>query len=165
MAGTRTAPTVNATPTSVSVTVHLIDASGDTWTQLMPIDAARTDIEIEAWVAAYQAATNASVWQVTGTSLFTGAKDASNGVADYRGTIASGINMLYKDVTTGVTVSERLIAPVPAAMQGNQDIPLLSSTEMTNLILASIVLMPTFTHQQAQFTGRKERTNNPVINA
>lgn len=164
MAGTRTAPTVNATPTEVQVTLHLIDASGDQFTQMLPIDAARTDAEIEAYAAAYQAATNSSLWKITGTSLFVGDKDASNAVADYRASIASGNNLLFKDVSAGKTLSIRQIAPLAATMQGNQDIPLVSSTELTALILASLVMLPTYVMQQAQFTGRTERSNNPVIN-
>lgn len=164
MAGTRTAPTVDATPDELTVTLHLIDASGDTWTQLLPIDVARTDIEIDAWAATYQDATNSSLWKITKTSVFEGAKDADNAVAAYRASIALGINLLFKDLTNNKQLSERIIAPVSDIMQGNQDIPLLSDPIAVALITSTLVLLSTYTMQQGQYTGRKERTNNPVIN-
>jgi hypothetical protein len=165
MAGTRTAPTVGAEPTLVTVTAHFIDASGDIFTQILPISSARTDAEIEAWVASYQAGTNASCWKVTGTSIFVGEKDAANAIAAFRASIASGVNILFKDVDTGETLSERLIAPIAGVMDGDKDIPIMDSTEMAALIAATLVLTPAYTLQQGQFTGRTERRNNPVINA
>lgn len=164
MAGTRTAPIVNATPNKVEITLHFIDASGDVTSQMLPIDIARTDAEIEAWAAKFQAGTNSSLWKITKSLIYSGAKDADNGVAEWRASVKSGINLLFKNVSSGATISERLIAPVAATMQGNQDIPLLSSTEATELIVATLVLIPTFTMQQAQYTARRERANNPVVN-
>lgn len=164
MAGTRTAPIVDATPDGLTVTLHLIDASGDQFTQLLPIDPLRTDLEIDAWAATYQDATNSSLWKITKTLVYEGAKDADNAVAAYRGTIASGINLLFKDISAGKTLSERVVAPVPDIMQGNQDIPLISDAIAVALIANTLILLPTYGMQQAQFTGRTERTNNPVIN-
>ena len=109
-------------------------------------------------------ATNASLWKITKSSEYVGAKDADNAVAAFRASTALGINLLFKEVATGSTVSERVIAPVSSIMQGNQDIPLLSDVVASNLIVATLVLIPTFTMQQGQYTGRKERSNNPVIN-
>lgn len=164
MAGTRTAPIVDASPSGIQVTIHVVDASGDSFTQLLPVDVLRTDAEIEAWVTAYQDATNSSIWKVSKTLIFEGAKDADNAVAAYRATIASGINLLFKDLTAGVSISERIVAPVASIMQGNQDIPLLSDAVAVAVITTTLTLMPTFTMQQGQFTGRTERSNNPVIN-
>lgn len=165
MAGTRTAPTIDAEPTLLTVTAHFIDASKDLFTQVIPYASSRTQAEIETWVAAFQAGTNSSCWKVTQTSEFVGEKDATNAVAAYRATIASGINILFKDVDTGATISERLIAPIAGVMDGDQDIPVMDSTEMLALTAATLVLIPAYTLQQGQFTGRTERRNNPVVNA
>jgi hypothetical protein len=50
-------------------------------------------------------------------------------------------------------------------MQGNQDIPLLSSAEMTALILAELAILTGYSLESAQFTERRERSNNPRIKA
>jgi hypothetical protein len=48
-------------------------------------------------------------------------------------------------------------------MQGNQDIPLMSADEMVDILTALLLLKPSFFVNTAQFTGRRERRNNPRI--
>jgi len=50
-------------------------------------------------------------------------------------------------------------------MQGNQDIPLLSATELCALIADYQALLTGFSLQSAQYTDRRERSNNPKIRA
>ncbi len=162
---TRTAPAVTGAVTSVSNTLHLMDASGDTFTDNIVTVAAPTPAEIEAWAAAYQTASQASLYKVTSSSCWEGDADPDNADVGQRNSVADGVNLLYKNITTLDTISPRLIAPVAATMQGNQDIPLLSSTELTALIVAELVILAGYNLQSAQFTGRRERTNNPRIKA
>lgn len=164
MPGTRTAPDVSvAAPSNVGSTLHLIDASGDQFTDFVPSLAAPTVAQIEAWAAAYQAASNASLWGVTIAQQWEGDIDADNALALYRGSVKDGVNMLFKNVATLDTISPRLVAPVIEAMQGNQDIPLVSSDEMTDLITALLAILSGYNLQSVQFTERRERSNNPRI--
>lgn len=165
MAGTRTAPQVNGTPNVVQTTLHLMDASGDIFTDAITTTTLPGDTEIEAWAAAYQAATHATLYKVSVTSEYEGEADPDNATTGSRDSRSDGINLLYKNITTLRSVTPRLIAPVPAVMQGNQDIPLLTSTEMTALILAELALLVGFQLQSAQYTERRERSNNPRIKA
>jgi hypothetical protein len=165
MAGTRTAPAFTAAANERQITLHLVDASGDQYTDNLIVDVAATAAAIETYAAAYAAASNASLWAISDTLLRLGDKDADNAVAEFRATVAEGVNTLYKNTTTGVTITPRLIAPIAATMQGNQDIPLLSSAEFTALIVATLALKTGFALQQAQFTGRRERKNNPRVSA
>jgi len=163
MAGTRTAPAFTATATGRMITIHLMDTSGDLFTDKLFVALAATAAAIEAWIAAYQAATNASVYAVTDTILRDGDADPDNAVAAFRSGVENGINLLFKNPTTRQTFTQRLIAPVAADMQGDQDVPLLSSTEMTDLITTTLALTSGYNFKQSQYTSHRERTNNPVI--
>lgn len=162
--GTRTAPTVAVANINKSLlTMHLVDASGDTYTDSIVTPDLVSDVQAEAIAAAYQAATQASLWKVTQTIEYVGDQDTSNAGIGQRNSIAEGVNNLYKNDTTLATQTPRLVAPIDAVMQGNQDIPLISSTEMAALITATLAPLAGYTHRSAQFTGRRERRNNPRI--
>lgn len=160
---TRTAPDVTAAVTAVQTTLHLIDASGDLFTDSFTTLTAPTAAQVEALAAAYQAASQASVYGVTMSSQWFGDADADNADAGYRGSVKDGINLLYKNVATNTSITPRLVAPIAATMQGNQDIPLVTATEAAALITAQLAILTGFSLQSAQFTERRERSNNPRI--
>lgn len=164
MAGTRTAPAfVSATPTERQIALHLIDASGDLFTQNITVAITASDAEIQAYATAYAAGSNASLWQITDYHIFTGDADPANAVAAYRGTVAEGINMLWRDSATLKTITPRLIAPVDTTMDGNKDVPLPNSPLITAITVALALLLNTYTVNVMQFTGRRERKNNPRV--
>lgn len=163
MAGTRTAPAFTATATSRLASLSLIDASGDTYAESMNVAVGASAAALEAWAAAYAAGTNASMWRVTDTIIREGVSDPDNAVAAYRATIAEGINGSFKNLTTLNTFISRLVAPIPEVLQGNQDIPLVTSDEYAALVTAILALRSGYDLQTAQFTGRRERRNNPRI--
>lgn len=163
MSGTRTAPDATGALTTTVITLHLMDASGDFYTDSITTTAATVAIDIEAWAAKYQLSTQATLWKITQSFVWEGDADADNAETDQRSTIAEGINVLYKNIATNETTTSRLIAPVPAAMQGNQDIPIMGAAPMSTLVLATLAVLPGFSAQSAQFTGRRERKNNPRI--
>jgi len=163
MAGTPTFADVAGTPTGNEVTLHLVDASGDLYSETVPVAVTAAVGDLNGLADTYQAASNASLWKVTRTTSWEGALDPDNAVAAYRGTIAEGINMLFRNTTTFNARSMRLIAPIAAVMQGNQDIPLLTADEMVALITDYLTLASGYDLEVAQFTGRRERKNNPKI--
>jgi len=163
MAGTRTAPAFTAAANKRIVSLGLIDASGDLWSEAMPVPVAATAATIEAWAAAYQAASNASLHAINDFIERFGAADPDNAVAAYRASVKSGINASYSNPTTLVTYGSRLVAPIAAVMQGNQDIPLVSATEYTDLVTAIEAIKTGFGLDTAQYTDRRERKNNPKI--
>lgn len=165
MAGTPTFPAPTGAATGTGATLHLIDASGDQWAEALPLPAAATQAQIGVIASAYQAASNASLWKISVTREWAGDKDTDNAVAAYRAAVESGINLLYRNIALEVTYGQRVVAPIAAALQGNQDIPLLSSTELSDLILATIAAKSGYLMQSAQYTGRRERKNNPRISA
>jgi len=166
MPGTRTAPTVGAlTVTSNIVSLGLVDVSNDTFSESLTLPGgALTDMaDIEAFAVDYQAASNASLWRVTQQVVWEGDRDPDNAVAAFRASVESGVNLLFKNITTLDTEDGRLVAPVAAAMQGNQDIPLLSDPVFVALIAEYLNLLSGYNLSSAQYTGRRERRNNPRI--
>lgn len=164
---TRTAPTVAAgTENKVLTTLHLIDVSGDQFTDVIESTSAPTEVEIEAWAAAYQAGSQASLWKVSQQLEWSGDADPDNADVGQRNSVKDGVNMLFKNLTTLKSQSPRLVAPVPDAMQGNQDIPLLSSDPpFVPLIAAYSAILTGYNLTSAQYTERRERSNNPRIKA
>lgn len=160
---TRTAPAVTGAVTSVNNTLHFIDASGDVHTDNIVSLTAPTAVEIEAWAAAYQAATQASLYKVTSVSCWEGDADPQNADVGQRNSVKQGVNLLYKNLGTLNSQTPRLIAPVAATMQGNQDIPLVSDPLFTALLTAIVPLLTGYNLNSAQYTERTERKNNPRI--
>jgi len=161
--GTRTAPAMTAAANARQISLHLIDVSGDLHAEPTNVAVAATAANLETYAAAYQAASQASLYMITDVSIRIGDMDASNAGSDMRAGVEQGINMLFKNTTTLDTDTPRLVAPILATLQGFQDVPLLSSTEMTDLIVALLALKTGYAMQSAQYTGRRERRNNPRI--
>jgi len=163
MAGVRTAPATTAiNATTIGVTVHLIDASGDLSTDY--VESSTSDLlDVEAFVAAYVPNSQASVWKVTFAQEWEGDADPDNADASFRGTTSDGINLLFKDVAALKKQSPRVYAPVAAIMQGNQDIPLLTAPLPALVTQYLVLLGGAYSLDSMQFTGRRERRNNPRI--
>jgi len=158
-----TSPAFTAAATSREITFHLIDASGDLFTFPVNVPIAASAASIQAIGAAYQAATQASWYKTTETLVREGDPDPDNADNLIRFQGESGINMLFRNPTTLVTETLRLIAPIPAAMQGNSDTPLISATEPAALITAILAVKTGYSFGQAQYTTRRERKNNTRV--
>lgn len=107
---TRTAPTVDGTPTAKHVSIKMIDSVGDTRSVSVYATAAATNAEVEALVAATQAATNASIAEVTVSDVYLGAIAKSNADEDVFNNI--GDNIIYH-VKASPTQSQRAYIPAP----------------------------------------------------
>jgi hypothetical protein len=166
MPGTKTAPDAGvAAPNAMTATLHLIDTSGDLYTDSLTMPGTITATQAENWAEAYQDASNASIYKISLLSEWIGDADPDNGVVAQRNSVKDGVNLLWKNLTTLRTETPRLIAPIEAVMQGNQDIPLLSATAFVALIAEIQAILTGSSLQSAQYTQRRERTNNPRIKA
>ncbi len=164
--GTRTAPVVAiANITSSETSLHFMDASGDKTTNTLLTPDLVGDSLVEAWAAAEQATSQASLYKVKQTIVYGGDADASNAGTDQRNSIADGNNLLFKNIPLLTTQTLRPVAPILAVMQGNQDIPLLGTPGFADVITALLAIIGAsgYNMQSAQFTGRRERKNNPRI--
>lgn len=167
---TRTAPVVTGATNAlgyngVITSLHLVDASGDQITVAVKDSASAIGTDIEAWAAAYQAVTKASLWQISQTLLWTGSIDPDNADIGQRNSVKDGVNLLFRNLTDLKSETPRLVAPVDAVMQGNQDIPLLTAGGFPALITSFLPLLVGYSLDSAQYTERRERNNNPRIKA
>lgn len=163
MAGTRTAPLFTAAATRRLITLRLIDASGDLYAETISVAVGATAAAIEEWAAAYAAATNSSLYSILDTTERNGDADPDNAVVAQRNSVKDGLNNLFRIPSTGAAFSMRLVAPIPDVLQGNQDIPLLSATEYSALILKTLALASGYSFNSAQYTERRERKNNARV--
>jgi len=168
MAGTRTAPTFTTVPgvtaaTRRIITLHLIDASGDIYPVAIDVAVNAAAGDVEGLAASYQACSNASLYAITDTYETNGAALSSNAVVAYRAEVESGINLLFKRPSDGNTLSLRVIAPVAETLTGDLDIPTPSDTPLDELITDYGTLRAAWLFNSAQYTGRRERKNNPRV--
>lgn len=163
MAGTRTAPLWTAAATNRLVGLLLMDASGDTWSESFYVPIATTAAALETWAAAYAAASQASLYGLSDLTQRLGDADPDNAETDQRNSVKDGINLSLHNLTITKTIGPRLVAPIEATLQGNQDIPLVSSTELSALIVAMLAIQTGYAMTSAQYTERRERKNNPRI--
>lgn len=159
---TRTAPTFNGTPSNRLISIRLVDASDDTISIAWLVPVASLAADIEGMIAAYQLATQASVYEIIDTGRYTGAKAKSNADTDEHNSVADGVNMTFKNLTTTQLLPLRVVAPTLNAVPSGSDTPDLSG-QLQTVITAMGVLQPTFPFQTAQFTERTERSNNPKV--
>lgn len=158
---TRTAPAFTAAAQLRKITLHLIDASGDLWSEEINVGVAEAAVDIEAWAAAYAATSQASLWKITDELVRQGAPLVANADAGMRSGGESGINMLFKNYTTGATESQRLVAPVPDVMLGNSDTVDTTFLAYTTLADATeAILLTTAVLTSSQYTVHRERRNN-----
>lgn len=170
MPGTRTAPTFTTVPgvtaaTRRIVTFHMIDASGDLYPVAIDVAVNGAAGDIEGLAASYQACSNASMYAITEELQTNGVALASNAVSAYRASVETGINLLFKRASDGDTLSMRVIAPVAETLDGSRDIPMPFDTPLDDLITDHGTLRAAWPFNSAQFTGRRERRNNPKVKA
>lgn len=103
MPGTRTAPTVNGTPNWKVVSVTVYDHTGEQRTDSYYMDADSTNVEIEAFVAALQLVTNATIWKVAVSDLYNSVGDSGNALEE-----------VWEDADTNVV----LLAKSPTVING-----------------------------------------------
>jgi len=160
MAGTRTAPAATGAANKFVTSISLVDASGDSYSVAIITGTAPTGAAIEAFAASYQAATQASVYQIRLESVWIGAKETDNAESDIRYQVENGINMLFRSADLLSSSTVRVIAPVPAAMDGDDDIPLPGVAPLTG-VATDAAAINGGTFESAQYTTRRERKNNP----
>lgn len=134
MAGTRTAPTVDGTPNWKVVSITVYDHTGEQRTDSYYFDADSTDAEIEAFVAALQAATNATIWKVSVSFLYNSIGDSSNAVEEVWEDADTNVVLLAKSPT--VVKGDDFYIPAPINdmfIEGTNEI------EPTNAVLAALM--------------------------
>jgi hypothetical protein len=163
---THTVPDTTAVNVSENqISLSVVDASGDGFTELVktPGGAILGAADIQAFNAAYKAATQASVWRVEQSIVWEGSRNPTNADVAYRANAEKGINITLQDTDVfNATAHQRIVAPIAALMVGNTDSVLTPfPAAMSALLAAYITLLGAgYSTETLQYTTRRERRNN-----
>lgn len=154
-AGTRTAPTIDGSPTFLTVSVTLYDYTGDQRTDTYQIDADSTDVEIEAFIAGLQACTNATIWRVSVGQVYNSQGDKTNATEDVWENSKDNVVLLAKK-TDNTAQDFYIPSPLESMfIDSTEQIDPASGVLIT--LLASILPMrATFSWISARFTHRRQ---------
>jgi len=157
MPGTRTAPTVDGiAPSYLAVSVSFIDAVGDPRTVTIQAPAGTAVADIEAYVNALQAASNASIWKVSVQEIYEGVESIANALAAVRESVDDSIVIHYKNA---LRVSQRVYIPSfldTLTLVGTEN------PDVTDALFAAVnltaldVLGGTYAAKTARVTERRE---------
>lgn len=152
---TRTAPTVNGTPTFKRVSVTVYDYTGEQRTDTYQMDADTTAAEVEAFVAALQSVTNATVWRVQLADVYNSVGDPSNADEAVWEEASSNLVLLAKDATNNA-MDWFVPAPVDDMfLEGTENIDP-SNVALGALLTAILALRAGFSFVSARFTSRRD---------
>lgn len=152
---TRTAPTVNGTPTYKRLSVTLYDYTGEQRTDSYQIDAAATDVQIEAIVAAIQAISNATIWRVSVSEVYNSVGDPSNATEEVWEEVSSNVVLLAKDTSNA---AQDWYVPAPENgifIDGTENIDP-TNVDLGTLLTAILAVKSGFSFVSARFTSRRD---------
>lgn len=155
--GTRTAPAINGTPVFKRVSITHIDASGDVRTISTDVAGDATAAEVETLVAAQQALTQASVYQVEIAEVYAGQANTTNATNLQRSSVYDQVIYRAKNPTVNLAYSWEAPAPVLALLIGDSDVPVNPSALNTALFNALGALKAAgYAFKSIRYTERKE---------
>lgn len=156
MPGTRTAPDLTGAPTFKEISLRWIDAVGDRRSDASIIDAAATDVQVEAVAAKMVLASNASLYEVRLTEIFEGAMSKGNALAAVRESVQSNIVYHAKD-TTRADRRAFVVSPLAANFVTDTETPNDTTTTLVDVMDAwDTVWAGTFNGVSLRFSERRE---------
>lgn len=162
MAGLRTAPTIDGLALVKIISVRYIDFTGDKRAVSIRTDAAVTDVQIEAMVAASVPGSNASIYEVQVTEVYSGVALKGNADEAVWENVNDNIVLQFKDPVLGVSLRNYLPSPSETWFTDGTDFVDADNAEFIAWKNATDVVMPTdYFPVGVRFTPRKD--NNPSL--
>lgn len=152
---TRTAPTVDGSPTFKRVSVTVYDYTGEQRTDSYQLDAAATEAQIEAFVAALQVTSNATIWRVQVAGVYNSVGDPSNADEEVWEEASANVVLLAKDVSNN---SQDWYIPAPSNdlfLEGTENIDP-ANTDLGDVLTAILAMRSGFSFVSARFTSRRD---------
>lgn len=160
MPGTRVAPTVDGTPTYLSLSMAWVDDNNKKYSNALLIDAAATDIEIEAVAVAAQAGSNASLYEINVGQVYQGVPLASNALAEVHESIADKVRLQTKDLTTQAYNPAYIPAPLEILVGENNEVDISQAIYTTWRDAVQAVLPTGFALLNAGFVQNVQRNES-----
>jgi hypothetical protein len=156
MPGTRTAPTINGTPTFIQLSVTLYDYTGEQRTDTYFVDADSTDAELEAYVAALQAVTNGTIWRVKVGYVYNSIGDSGNAIEEVWEDADSNLVVLLKSASIEKGQDWYVPAPINAMfVEGTNEIDP-TNASLAAWLAAILPMRNTYSVVSARFTSRRD---------
>lgn len=145
------------TPQRWEVSMRYIDATGDLRADSHIFDAAPTDANIDALVAALGIQSNASLYECKITRVFAAVPDSSDAISAPKESASQNLVFLAKN-PAGDTRNIYLPAPIASSFILTTDEIDPASTGIINILAAWVNLLPVgFAVTSARFSGRREK--------
>lgn len=159
MAGTRTAPTIDGTPTFKSVSLKWIDTVGDIRTDTYRFTTG-TATEVEAFVSAMQSLSNASLWGVDVADKYRGAMSKANAADVPFVSKDDNVVVLMKEAT-GRTFDMFVPAPVESVVMvaGTEQV---DTTTLATLV-STMAALQTLVYSPVSARYSERRDKNPRV--
>lgn len=159
-AGTRTAPTVNGTPSSKILSYSVIDAQGDVRTESFVVPGTATPAQIEALIAAIAADSVASLFEVKVQEVYSGQKGKQNATLDGRESADDKVYITVRDAALRLTRRLYVPAPIAGLFVADSETINTGATLFTDLTTALTPLLGTFLFSTVSFVEHQE-SNTP----
>lgn len=114
MAGTRSAPTIDGTPVSITLSVQLMDSDGTKRAIDFELPATVTNAQMEDVVAKLQLATNATIYSAVVNYNYSSNAVATNALVAVQQSARNNIVILFKDDVALKTQEVYIPAPLNA---------------------------------------------------
>ncbi|MCI0554989.1 MAG: hypothetical protein L0287_28915 [Anaerolineae bacterium] len=165
MPGTRSAPTINGTPDFLQLQFRWIDYVGDKYAMsLLASGTTATPAEIEALAVAFQAASNASLWEVNVTQNYSSVPLKSNALEEVWNDAEDVVVIHYKNPSTQASSYANFPAPLDDIfVEGSEQVDTANAL-FTGILAAIAAVLPTgFSPLTVRFSKHREINDAELI--
>lgn len=162
MPGTRTAPAVDGTPLYKVVSLTWYDYTGEQRTDSYQFDADSTNLEIEAFAAAMQALSNATLWRIQVSDAYNSVGDSSNALEQVWEEASANLVFLAKD---SLNNSQNIFVPAPinaVMVEGTEEIDP-TNAALAALLAAWLPMKANYSVVSGRFTSRRDIGTKVII--
>lgn len=162
---TRTAPTVDGNPQYWNVSYHFIDASGDVRSISVKAPEGVTNAQINALGSSLQTYSNASLYKIEKSEVYSGDESRSNADAEVYPSVYDNVVILYKTVD-GRSQNIFIPAPTTTIQPSGQDTPDVTVVATFNLTALNVLNGDPsvgYTPRSTRFTERREKNQSVKI--
>jgi len=160
MPGTSTIPTILAGETGYTLSMSWKDNEDAEYTDTIKTDATVSIAEIQALVDAAQAASNASSFKVSWTTVWEGVADSSNALAQAHESVFDKMRLSFKAIATGAYDQVYVPAPLTAIILSGGVVDTANALYIAWRAAVVAVMQTGFTALNAGFVQNSKRNNS-----
>jgi len=160
MPGTSTIPNITGGETGYTLSLSWKDAEDGEFTDTIKTDATVSIAEIQALVDTAQAASNASSFKVSWTTIWEGAADSSNALAAAHESVFDKLRLSFKAIATGAYDQTYIPAPLTALILSGGVVDTANALYTAWRTAVTNIMQTGFTALNAGFVQNSKRNNS-----